>query len=365
MSASAISPDDEPLVQAPTPHARRARAGRPRATPRPAWSIEKPVERGQQTGDAGRFRSRRPAGTAARPRSRRMVSVCGSAPAATWRSATEPPHAMNSPDHAGQHRQDECSSVNRLTHQSHSAGAKSRSHRELRPACRRARQHEAGDVRTGNQQDEPHIRPEQQPERTLGRRADHAIGPADPSARRSWRWWRVLTAQPRGNRVHFGACRFDGGRPSPAGRGRLARPHLGSASSCHCGPKKSGCQSWISAVGSSNSGGMTPTISTFMSLNSTVRPTMRHLAPKRCCQRPWLMTTACGVAGVGRAVFERPAEQRRGAEQLKEARSDLSHAWTRSAPAPRERAPCELGPVVYSAICSKALLRSFQSRKLR
>ena len=147
---------------------------------------------------------------------------------------------------------------------------------------------------------------------------------------------RILLAQPGGNRVHFRARRRDGRRRAQAAeddeRVRAAAPSF-----CQSGPKKSGCQSWTSAVGSSNPGGITPTTSTVMSLNWIDRPITLRSAPKRCCQRLWLMITVRVAAVKSAASKMRPSSG--AVPRSSKKPGPTCPIWMRSAPGPPASVP--------------------------
>ncbi len=204
ITASAISPTTNPWCSRRLPRPPSARGPSSRSTS--AGLVIESCKRGQQTrdeaaADRGGQQEQQHAHVEADGVGPRQRSGCEVAK----RHRAAPRDEQS--DRAGQQRQHDVLGE-RLADQPHPAGAKGRSHRKLRSTRRRARQHEARDVRTRDQQDEPH-RPEQQPERTLRRRANHAIGERIRQHAEAGVGGGVLTAQLRGNRVHFGACRFD------------------------------------------------------------------------------------------------------------------------------------------------------------
>ena len=88
-------------------------------------------------------------------------------------------------------------------------------------------------------------------------------------------------------------------RPIPSGENP---PRLTRSGSSFRGNHNS-----VSDVGASKRGGMTPTTRNEVPSSTTFRPRTLSWAPKRCCQRRWLMTSTSSAPGrSSSSVIARP-----------------------------------------------------------
>ena len=191
------------------------------------------------------------------------------------RHGTDPREEQS--DRASEERQHDALGQ-RLAEEAPLRGAERGSHGELGSPCGGAGEDEIGDVRARDQQDKSD-RTEQQPQRPFGCRADHPIRQRVGDARRTWRSSPGTAREVARRSRPFRRAPTRSWPPARAGRGRRGRRRRGSARRATPGRSRAAARAATSAVGSSNSGGITPTISTSDSFRRTVLPMTPRSAP--------------------------------------------------------------------------------------